>query len=148
MPHPLGDGARRTRSCALLPPPRLQLRRARAVAHGAVHRDVGQFRPLLDAAEHQPAAAHVAAADEIGGETESLSEMFEENVDVFRGRDAAEENDFEIGRQLFCELFYIAFKWSAITRIAFVDVNGGKFLQVSEPDRRYRGDQSTRGGDN
>src|SRR5881394_4318529 len=95
---------------------RLELRRAFSFSHGAGDGDVGELGAIDGAAEQQSAPAHVAASDEIGRETESLTEMFEEHVDVFGGRDAAEENDLVVRRQRFREPFHIALEGAAITR--------------------------------
>src|SRR5438105_463618 len=52
----------------------LQLRRALSGAGGAADRDVRQLASFFDAPEHQPAAAHVAAADEIDREQQPVAE--------------------------------------------------------------------------
>src|SRR3977135_321042 len=75
---------------------RLELRRALSFSHGARDGNVGELGAIEGAAEQKSTAAHVAASDKIGGETKSVSEMFEEHVDVFGGRDAAEKNGFAL----------------------------------------------------
>ena len=57
----------------------------------------GSSKPAVDAAEHQSAAAHVAAADEVGREHQALAEDRQQQVDVFAGRDAAEQHDLAVG---------------------------------------------------
>ena len=77
---------------------RLELRRALSFSDGAGDGNVFQLTAIDGAAKEQSAAAHVAAPHEINGEAETLAEMFEKNVDVFRGGNAAEQNDFGIWR--------------------------------------------------
>jgi hypothetical protein len=52
-----------------------QLWRALAAAEGAVEGNVGQLAAGVDAAEHQAAAAHIAAPDEVTGEAQPLAQM-------------------------------------------------------------------------
>src|SRR5436190_15029854 len=77
---------------------RLELWRALSFSDGAGDGNVFQLAAIDRAAKEQSAAAHVAAPHEISGEAETLAEMFEKNVDVFRGGNAAEQNDFGIWR--------------------------------------------------
>src|SRR3982751_968581 len=66
-----------------------ELRRPRAVADRAFHRHVFELFAGAHAAEQQPAAPHAAAADERDGEGQARAEAPRQDVDVFRGRDAA-----------------------------------------------------------
>src|SRR5687768_9021911 len=73
-----------------------QLRRALAVADGAGDGHIRQFAAFVDATQHQPATAHVAAADEFAGEAEPRAEVLREDIDVFPRRDASEQDDVAI----------------------------------------------------
>src|SRR5438067_6835425 len=127
---------------------RLELWRAFPFSHGAGDGNVGELAAVDGAAEQQSAPAHVAASDEIGRETESLTEMFEKHVDVFGGGDAAEENDLGIRWQRFREPFHVALERGPITRVGLVDIDRGEFLEISENDWRRGRNQSARRRDN
>jgi len=71
--------------------------------------------------------------------------MFQKHVDVFGRGDAAEQDDLAIERQRSYEPFHVAFEGNTITRIEFINVHAGEFLQVRESDRR-RGRNQTAGG--
>ena len=113
---------------------RLELRWALSFSHGASDRDVAELAAVDGAAEEQSAAAHVAAPDEIGGETETLPKMLEQNIDVFRRSDAAEKNDLGGVRQFFREQLDVALQRGAITRIVFVNIDFGEFAQIGQAD--------------
>ncbi|HEY7091057.1 MAG TPA: hypothetical protein VH518_23370 [Tepidisphaeraceae bacterium] len=66
------------------------------MAHGAVDGDVGQLSLLIHASQHQPTAAHVPAADEIGGEEQSFAEHLQERLDILARRHAAEKDELAI----------------------------------------------------
>jgi hypothetical protein len=123
---------------------RLELRRALSFSHGAGYGDVIQLGAIDGATEEQASAAHVAAPDEIGRETEALTEVFEEDVDVFRGGDTAEKNDLRIRRQFFGKLLNVPFEWPAITRIVFVNIDFAELAEVGETDRRSCRDKAAR----
>src|SRR5687767_2915335 len=61
---------------------RFEFRRARAMADGALDGNIVQFEAGRDTAEHQAAAAHVAAPDEMDRECELTSEDGQQDVDV------------------------------------------------------------------
>lgn len=126
---------------------RLELRRAFSFSYGTRDRNIGKLGAIDGATEQQSSPAHIAATDEIGGETEPLPEMFEEHVDVFGGRDAAEENDLAFRRQRFREPFHAALERRAIARLVFVNVQGSEFLEIGKTNRRCGRDQSACGGD-
>ena len=71
--------------------------------HGARDRTVVELDAFRGLAQQQPAAAHVTAADEVGGKLQALAENCEQHVDVLRRGDAAEEDDVaavaELARQ-------------------------------------------------
>src|SRR5437870_2601739 len=109
---------------------RIELRRALSFSHGAGDGNVGELGAIDGTAEEQTAPTHVAAADEIGRETKPLTEVFEEHVNVFGGRDAPEENDLAFRRQRFREPFHVALKRGAITGVGFVNIDSGEFLEI------------------
>ena len=113
---------------------RLELRWALSFSHGPGDGDVGQFATIDSAAKQKSAPAHIAATDEIGGETKTLPEMFEEDVDVFCGRNAAEQDNFAVSRQLLREAFHVTFERNAITRLCLVNVDSGEFLKIGQAD--------------
>ena len=59
-------------------------------------RDIRQLEARGDAAQHQAAAAHVATSDEMDGEHQPLAEDWQQQIDIFARRDAAEEYDFTL----------------------------------------------------
>jgi len=126
---------------------RLELRRALSFSNGAGDGNIIQLAAVDGGAKEQAAATYVAPADEIARKTESLAEMLEKNVDVFRGGNAAEQNDLGVRRQFLRELFHVAFERRAITRIVFVNVDLGKFTEISETDRGRCWNEAARRGD-
>ena len=68
-----------------------------ALANGAGDRRVFEFLAAGRAAQHEPAAAHVAATDERRWKQEPLTEDRQQHLDVFPGRDAAEQHDVAVG---------------------------------------------------
>src|SRR5262249_36488699 len=124
---------------------RLELWRALAVPHGACHRPIRQLPHIGRAPQHQSTSAHVAAADELFGEQQSLIENRGERVDILAGRDASEQNDTRRGRKIRRETLDIAGEWSdeALTSSREVDV--GKGEQVVPSDQRVERDQSALG---
>src|SRR5438270_12613315 len=121
---------------SLCVPTRRELRRAFSFSHGAGDGDVAHLAAIDSATEKQSTAAHIAAADEIGGETETLAEMFEKNVDVFGRGDTAEQNDLAVERQFFRETLHVPLQRPAVTRIVFAHVYFGKLAEIGEADRR------------
>src|SRR5205085_11243561 len=73
--------------------PRREFWRAFSVQHRPGDRNVSQLPPVGGAAQHQPAATHVAATDEIGRKAQSLFKVFEKDIHIFARRDASKEND-------------------------------------------------------
>src|SRR5438128_126716 len=114
---------------------RLEPGRALSFSDGARDGSIAQLTAVDGAAKEQAAPAHVASADEIARETESRAEMLEKNVDVLRGGNAAEQNDFGICRQFFRESLHVALERGAVTRIVFVNVDRGELAEIRETDR-------------
>ena len=75
---------------------RFEFRRALAAADRAGDRNVGQLSGFADASQHQSAAAHIAAADEVFGEMKPVSEYVQEQVNIFPAGDTSQENDFAV----------------------------------------------------
>src|SRR5687767_10901564 len=61
---------------------RFQLRRTLPMAHGTGDGRVDELAAGGDAPQHQAAAAHVAAADELGREHKALAEDRQQQIDV------------------------------------------------------------------
>ena len=57
-----------------------------ALTHGAGNRHVVELEPALDASQHQPAAAHVATADELGGNRRRSPKIVSSTRRTFRRR--------------------------------------------------------------
>src|SRR5438093_12784312 len=72
------------------PVQRRQLRRPRAVAHGAANRNVVELHAFARLPQQQAAAAHVAAPDEVDREPEAVAEDREQEVDIHGRSEAAE----------------------------------------------------------
>jgi len=66
---------------------------------------VNQLGSRAGAAQHESAAAHVAAAYEIDRKKEAVAENFEKRVSVLPTRDAAEKHIRAIGPCIFVEQF-------------------------------------------
>jgi len=62
--------------------------------------------------------------------------VFEKDIHIFARCDASKENDVAVGRQRFREPANGFLERLAISRIAFVDVNGGEFPQIGQGDCR------------
>ena len=71
--------------------------RPHAVPDGSAHRYAVERRARARAPQHQSAAAHVAAANECGGEVESFPKDIEERTHVLVGRDTTKQHDAVIG---------------------------------------------------
>jgi hypothetical protein len=115
-----------------------QLRRTRAVTDGFEHGNVGEAKAFASATEHQPAAAHVTAADKFQRKEQAASEYFEKRLDVFRGCDAAEENCLAVRAHGLAENVSVALERNPIARLGSVDGNCGNFLQFSEVNPLFR----------
>src|SRR5947207_15656512 len=59
-----------------------ELRRTLAVQYGSRDREVGQLVSVASGAQQQPAATHIAAADERGRKQQALPEDVEQSVDI------------------------------------------------------------------
>jgi hypothetical protein len=104
------------------------------VARRAGDRDVLELRALSDAAEHEAAAAHVAAADELARELEARAEEGFEDPDVLSGRDAAEQHDLVVGSERRGERARRALERTAVARLVLVDRRAGERAEVARAD--------------
>ena len=68
--------------------------------------------------------------------------MREENIDIFSGGHASEQDDLAIRRQFFRQLLHVALERLAITGIVFIDVHRAEFAQVFDSNRRRGRDQA------
>src|SRR5262249_57136101 len=93
-------------------------------AQRAAQADVRELGAGARAAKQQAAAAHVAAADEIGGEPQALAQHRQQRVDVLAGRDAAEQHHLAALADAPGEPARVAVAWLAVTRIGAPDVDG------------------------
>src|SRR5262249_54987569 len=95
----------------------------------------------------QSTSAHVAAANELLGEQQSFAEGRGERVDIFPGRDAAEQHDARRGRKMLRQALGIARERSdeALTTACEVDVSERE--QVVPSDARVERDQTALGRD-
>ena len=91
-------------------------------------------------AEHQAAAAHVAAADEIGGKQQSLPEDALQHVDVLGRSDAAEEHDRAVRPDVLGDGAGADFERAPVLRVGGVDVDAGEVPERGE--RHGRVDRS------
>src|SRR5207302_6891847 len=103
--------------------------RAFAAQNRAGHRNISQFLSVRCATQHQSAAAHVAASDEISRKAQSFIKVFQENVDVFSSGDAAKQNNVTIARQIFGETPHGLLERFAITRITLINIDRREFAQ-------------------
>src|SRR5213078_4784947 len=56
--------------------------------------------------------------------------ILQQNIDVLAGGDAAEQNNFAFRAQFFCKSLRIPRERFPVTRIAFMDIDFGKFAQI------------------
>ena len=100
---------------------------------------------LVDAADNvraglaerfkQVANIEVRAPDEIRRKTKPIPKMRQENIHIFSGGHASEQDDFAIRRQFFRQLLHVPLEWPSITGIVLVDLHCGEVAQVLDPDR-------------
>src|SRR5215831_15346581 len=92
--------------------------RTLAASNGSRHRDVLELPSLTSAAKQQSASTHVAPANELAREQESLAEHVEQGVDVLPRRDATEEHDAGVAGQRCCDVVRIAPQWSEVALVS------------------------------
>jgi hypothetical protein len=112
----------------------MRARLAPAGLIGPAAADIRELGAGARAAEQQPPAAHVAAADEVGGKSQTLAQHGQERIDVLAGGDAAEQDDLARGSEPPGELSYVAVERPAIARIVALDVDGREALQPRQID--------------
>ena len=87
--------------------------------------DAGQLDAGVHRAQHQAAAAHVAAAHEVGGKQQALAERLLERLHVFGAGHAAQQHELALGPRGLGEEARVPGDRSAITALAGVDVHLG-----------------------
>lgn len=116
--------------------PRREFRRSFAIHNCTRHREVRKFLTIRGATQHQSTTAHVAPTDKVRRKTQSLAKVGQQHVDVFAGGDAAEKNDFALGRQFRGQMLRVALDWHSVTRIVLMDVDLRKLTQIIETNSR------------
>src|SRR5438094_515645 len=101
----------------------------------AVDWSVLELAALAGTPEHQPAAAHVAAAHEVHGEHQPSPENFQQRISVLPRGDAAEENNARRTSDRRRELFGVATERRTISRIAGPDVHAAERDKVLAANR-------------
>ena len=104
--------------------------------HGSREREVLQLAIGEDAPQHQPAAAHVAPADEIHRKQEPIAENRQQHLDVLSRRDAAEQHDIALGPGSSIQRARGPDQRIPIPRITEIDRLGGKRADRVEGDHR------------
>src|SRR5207302_7223898 len=119
-----------------------------AAANSAHHGNVSQLSLIHRATQQQSTATHVAASDKIAWETQTMLKILQQNVDVLAGGDTAEQNNFAVRAQFFSKPLRISRKRFPVTRIAFMNVDFGKFAQIAQTYSGRSIDQPARRRDN
>src|SRR5438067_13858070 len=73
-----------------------------------------------------------------------MLKIFQQNIDVLAGGDAAEQNNFAFRAQFFCKSLRIPRERFPVTRIAFMEIDFGKFAQISQTYSSRGIDRTTR----
>jgi len=126
---------------------RREARRALAVVRGARHRRVRQLDAVAGRAQQEPAAAHVAASDEVGWEDEARTEAVEQHVAVLGGRDAAEQDRGAVLGEALRERARVATQRLVVARVRRVDVDAAEGAQPLGGEPRGRIDETRVAGD-
>jgi len=73
-----------------------------------------------------------------------MLKILQQNIDVLAGGDTAEQDNFAFRAQFFCKPVRIPCERFTITRIALMDIDFGKFAQISQTHSCCGIDQATR----
>ena len=73
-----------------------------------------------------------------------MLKILQQNTDVLAGGDTAEQNNFAFRAQFFCKPLRIPRERFPVTRIAFMDIDFGKFAQIAQTYSGRGINQSTR----
>src|SRR5207248_7120532 len=73
-----------------------------------------------------------------------MLKILQQNIDVLAGGDTAEQNNFAFRAQFFCKPLRIPRERFPVTRIAFMDIDFGKFAQIAQTYSGRGIDQATR----
>src|SRR5207245_9228768 len=93
---------------------RRQTGRPGTAAHDVTNAYVGELGAGPRAPEQQPAAAHVAAAHEVGGKPQPLAQDGQQRIDVLAGGDAAEQDDLAARSDAPCQPARVAVERLAV----------------------------------
>ena len=122
-------------------------RGAFSVQHGATNADVGKFAFFARRSQQESAAAHIASSDEISRELQSVAKAFEQDVAIFRRRDAAEQNRLATFPELACKRAGVASNRLKVARIGPVDIDVPKRAEFVDREPLFRIKQPAIGGD-
>ena len=96
----------------------------------AEHRHVFELRSFTRLSQQQTAAAHVTSADEVERKPKAVAEDRDEDVDVLRRGDAAEQDDIAVGAKLPVQHSRAPLERDGEERIPRMHVRFGKRLNV------------------
>ncbi len=116
-----------------------QARRPGTASDGGRRRhDVVEFDAAGRALEHQRAAAHVAAPDEVRRKVQPRAERVGQHVDVLRRRDAAQQHHARLGWKGRGQRARIGHQRLEIPRLVVRHIDGRKLLDQRTRDRQVR----------
>src|SRR3954470_24968310 len=123
-----------------------QARRTLPVPRQVPEGCVRQFLAAAGAAEHQAAAAHIAAPDEFLGKQQSVAEHRNHRREILDRRDTAEEDEVAVAAGEFVNAAARTLERAAVERVVSVNGNGGDGAKMLEGDDRLRRNQAHAGG--
>ena len=100
--------------------------------------DVVEFDAAGRALEHQRAAAHVAAPDEVRRKVQPRAERVGQHLDVLRRRDAAQQHHARLGWKGRGQRARIGHQRLEISRLVVRHIDGRKLLDQRTRDRQVR----------
>lgn len=107
-----------------------------------------QFRPMMRAAEHQPAPAHVASPDKFAWNDQTLAKNIDKRRGIFWRCETAEQHVDAVGAGSLIENSSVSFQRAAVTRILDVYSNLRDGLEIVHRDVRFGSEQTAAGRDN
>src|SRR5580765_1356327 len=113
---------------------RRQLWRPFAVADRVVNGCIGEFDARFRRAQHESTSAHVTATDELNRKKQLLAKDGQQWLNIFRGGNTAQENDFTRISEPFTKRAAIAIESSAITLVGCIDVGCSPTAQLVDTD--------------
>lgn len=103
------------------------------MSDGTFNRHVFQFESRRDAPKHQPAPAHVTAADEVVWKDELPAEDRQQQIDVLAGRHAPEQHHLTLGPDCMLDSARGTFERLPVAGVAEVD------SRIGEVPKRFDG---------